>query len=361
MVHKIVGRVFLVAAAIVVLAATTTATAQWQVESKDGSSSIKFGYLAQARGDWLESADGESTAQDLYFRRLRLLFGGKLSPKWSFFFETDSPNLGKSAAGVKGAGDVYIQDFVITYTHNDALSVDVGMLLPGNSHNSNQSAASLLAVDYGPYSFLNSGPIDARVGRDYGVRLRGYPFKKHLEYRLEVLDGNRGPDANRPFRTSVRLVYYPFEAETGLYYSGTNLGKKKILAIGANYDAQEDYELKAFDVYWDWPIAGGNGVTLQGDYIQEDGGTTLPSLAKQDSLLIEAGFFIAKAKLSPFVQYADRDFDDPEAADTKFSQIGLAFWLKGHNRALKLGYGRLETDGAPDRDLVQLQLQVLQF
>ena len=142
--------------------AAPAANAQWEIKPTDNSS-IKFGFLMQGRADSVETTS-DDTAQDLYFRRLRLLAGGKINDQWSFFFETDSPNLGK---GSKGENDIYIQDFVVTYKPGgDAFNLDIGMLLDPVTYNSNQSAASLLTVDYGPYSFNWNGTLQGRVGRD---------------------------------------------------------------------------------------------------------------------------------------------------------------------------------------------------
>jgi hypothetical protein len=70
------------------LGASPTANAQWQIDGP-GESSIKFGYLAQMRADAVDN--GSDTATDLYFRRLRILAGGRINEQWTFFFETDSP------------------------------------------------------------------------------------------------------------------------------------------------------------------------------------------------------------------------------------------------------------------------------
>ncbi len=93
------------------------------------------------------------------------MFGGKVAERWTFFFETDSPNVGKSLGdrtsnptGAKDAGNIYIQDAYVTYNQADWLKVDAGMMLIPLGHNHNQSAAMLLPVDYGAYSFTEGSP-----------------------------------------------------------------------------------------------------------------------------------------------------------------------------------------------------------
>lgn len=358
-----VAAMLLVAIAIV---SVGSQAGEWEVKSAKEHSMIKFGYLVQGRLEATDTSDGSDTSKDLYFRRLRLLAGGKLTEKWSFFMETDSPNLGKGTSTGKPNGatrkqDLYIQDFVLTYNHSNAFKLDMGMLLIPMSHNSTQSAVSLMPHDYGPYSFLESAPSDSNVGRDYGVLARGHVADDHLEYRVGVFQGNRGTDSTEDFRYVGRLVYYPFEAEKGLFYSGTTLGKKKIVAIGASIDQQDEYQSHAADVYVSWPVNDGDGVTFQADWIHYDGDVTYPTLAEQDALLIEAGYYFASKKLQPFIQYAERDFESEETADLDKTSIGLAWHIRGHNMALKFAWVQLGVDGGIDRDQYVVQLQTFVF
>jgi hypothetical protein len=353
-----------VLAAATLLLCAAPARAQWQIDSKDGSTNLKLGFLAQPQAEFLDTADGEHTSQNLYLRRFRLLFGGKISEKWTFFFETDSPNLGKgdtTGSGAKNEANIFVQDAYVTYNHNDAFKIEAGMLLPALCHNCVQSAATLLPVDYGAYSFVSSTPLQARTGRDYGVQLRGYPAKKHLEYRAWVLQGVRGQQSRNALRVGGRLVWYPFEAETGFFYSGTNHASKKILALGGSVETQKSYQSYALDFYYDHPLGGKNGLSLQGNWLHIDGGQLLPSLVEQDTYLLEAGWYAAKAKVSPFVQYGKQNFKPTATADKEQFQVGLAWWLKGHNRNLKAGWGQQHVKGQPDRNQFQVQLQIFMF
>ena len=359
------GRAFqawVVTAIVFLLFCAGPLAAQWQIKSDDGKTSIKFGFLAQARGEMLDNASASDQSTDLFFRRFRILFGGKATEKISFFFETDSPNLGKAGAGgTKGTSDVYIQDMVLTYNASDALNVDVGMLLNAESYNSNQSATSLMAVDYGPYSFLHSGPLDLRVGRDYGVRARGYVLGDHLEYRAGVYDGLRENGSTNGLRFMGRLMYNVFEAQKGLFYQGTSLGKKKLLSFGVSYDTQSSYDAVGVDAYLDWPMPGGNGLTAQADWVSYDGGDFIPSFVKQDETMVEAGYYIGGPHLLPFVQWAKRNYDPAGLVDEDQLQIGLGYMFDGHNANLKSSYARISKDGSPDRDQFWLQFQVFRF
>ena len=365
------ARRFLPAAAAVLLIALVAApaAAQWQIDSKDGKSSLKFGFLIQPQLELLETADQDATSANLFIRRLRLIIGGTVNEHWSFFFETDSPNLGKtnpnlgaSQPGAKDQGDLYVQDAYVTYSQGMAFKVDAGMIMLPHSRNGTQSAATLLAVDYGPYTFLDSGPGGERVGRDYGVQLRGYPVGQKLEYRLAISQGVRGPEATNPLRVTGRAVYYPFGAETGFFYAGTFQGTKRQAGFGGGFDVQEDSRIFSVDAFFETPLfESRQGMTVQVNWMRYDGGTFLPALPKQDAFLVEAGYHVWKHRLTPFVQYQARNFAGTAQPDQDNFQAGVAWWLAGHQRNLKFSVGRQHTDGQPSRTQALLQFQLFAF
>lgn len=350
------------------VASTIPAAAQWQIESKDGKDSLKIGFLIQPQAELLELPDGEGTSTNVFVRRLRVLLGGTFGERWSFFIETDSPNLGKATprlaggSGAKDQGDIFVQDAYVTYSANPAFKVDAGLIMLPHSRNGTQSAATLLAVDYAPYTFLDSGPSGERVGRDYGIQFRGYPLKQRLEYRVSIAQGVRGPNAENPLRVSGRCVYYPFAAETGFFYAGTFQGTRRQLGIGGGFDVQKDARIFSADVFFETPLVRKTqGATLQFNWMHYDGGAFMPSIAEQDALLFEAGYHLLNHRLTPFVQFQRRDFAASATPDQSVLQIGAAWWLAGHNRNVKVSVGRLHTDGQQDRIQFLLQLQVFYF
>jgi hypothetical protein len=364
-------RVFLSAAVAVVAlsAAVRPAAAQWQTESKDGTASMRLGFLIQPQLELLQTADQEATSTNLFVRRLRLVVGGALGEHWSFFFETDSPNLGKTnpnpgvgTPGLKDQSDIYVQDAYVTYSQGMAFKVDAGMIMLPHSRNGTQSAATLLPVDYGPYTFVDSGPGGERVGRDYGVQLRGYPAGQRFEYRLAVSQGVRGLEARNPLRVTGRAVYYPFGAETGFFYGGTFQGTKRQLGFGAGFDMQEDARIYSADAFFETPLAGARqGLTIQCSWMRYDGGAFLPALPKQDAFLVEAGYHVWNHRLTPFVQYQARDFAGTAIPGQDALQAGVAWWLAGHQRNVKFSVGRLHTDGQQDRTQMLVQFQLFYY
>src|SRR5262245_56122803 len=170
-----------------VLLSAGVATAQLQWESKDGKTSFRFGLLSQVMAESVDLPGTDDDADNIFLRRFRLIGEMKLAEELTVFLQSDSPNLGKGApAGTKDAGDIFLQDLVATWKFSQQFHLDGGLLLTENTYNHNQSAASLIAVDYGPFSFDESTPLGARVGRDEGLRARGYLFDDMLEYRFGI-------------------------------------------------------------------------------------------------------------------------------------------------------------------------------
>jgi hypothetical protein len=349
-------------------AVAAVSQAEWQVTSSDGQSSIKLGFLLQGRAEWLQdrtvgaSAD-RWTSQNLYLRRLRLLLGGKIDRRLSFFADMDGPNSGKVAGSgttEKEFADLFLQDFVATWSVAGDLRLDGGLILTPSSYNHLQSAASLLAMDYGPYSFLESAPLKAKTGRDTGVQARGLAFHKHLEYRLGTFQGLRANRATSPFRTVGRLAYYPVGAEPGLFYPGTSLGAKQLLSVGISGDVQGSYRSFGADLYCDQPLGSGRSLTFQADLYHYDGKAFLASMPAQTNFMIETGYTLLGNRLTPYLQVARQEYDRRGQDETSW-QTGLSWWVDGHRSSLKLAWGLVDKDDAPKRDQFLLQYQAFNF
>ncbi len=322
---------------------------------------FKFGVLLQGQADWLESSTADDWQQNLYLRRMRLLVGGNIAKNVSFFFETDSPNLGKTVNGTKTGASMIVQDAFLSWKLAEELTIDGGLILTGIAHNSLQSAATLLPVDYGAYSFLFSGPTQNVVGRDTGFQLRGYPFAKKLEYRVGVWAGQRDAAGKQSFRSTARLQYNFLDADTGFFYTGTSMGKKKILAVGAGCDTQKDYKSYAADVYVDLPVGQGGAVSGQLDWIRYDGGETFTTLPKQDVIYAEGGYFIKSVKLMPFAFYGNKNVANGDAGDESRWSVGIGYMAFGHNMNVKAAYGKIDPKNGKSVDQFTIQLQGFYF
>lgn len=343
------------------LALAVSARAQAVIKVSDDVN-LKFGVLGQFQGDWLEDPGTGDTIRNLFIRRIRLLFGGQVAKNVTFFVETDSANLGKTVAGVKNLpGTIVVQDAYGEFKAHDAVMVDAGLMFIPFSRNSIQSAATLLPIDYGAYTFAQSGPTQSSVGRDTGLQARGFLVGNRLEYRLGVFQGSRDTRSHRDFRYAGRAQYEVLDAEgTGFFYSGTYLGRKKVLAVGAAFDTQEDYHAYDGDVFFDYP-AGPGAVTAQVAINRFDGGTTLTGLPRQNDALIELGYLIRELKLTPVLQFSRRDLTGAVSGDENRWSLGLDYWWAAHNANIKGAYGRIHPRGVPSQNEFTVQLQLFFF
>ena len=91
--HAVAGALALAAA---LLAGRPPPPRSGRSRARTGRRSIKLGFLAQPQAEWLDTADRRRDVQNLFLRRFRIIFSGRVAEKWSFFFETDSPNVGKA-------------------------------------------------------------------------------------------------------------------------------------------------------------------------------------------------------------------------------------------------------------------------
>ncbi len=348
----------LLAAVMLSLPLTAGAQPPVQVQSRDGASSISFGLLTQAMAQRDFSDNGPST-HDICFRRFRLIGGGKLANKVKLFVDSDTPYMGEHNAQWSMPA-TYLQDLIVTYEWRTGLMVDTGLLLVPDSYNGTQSAASLLAVGYGAYSFLASAPTHSRVGRDQGVQLRGYLAKNRLEYRAGIFRGAMKVDPEMSPRYVGRIVWHPFGAQTGFFYAGTMHGKKKLLGVGASVDRQEHFSVYSADVFAEWPLRGGAAVTAQADYTRYDGGLTFSSLPRQHTWMAE-GSYTGRRRIGAFGQIARQDLVASGRPDAAAFQAGLMYWMKGHRRNVKVGVGRTLKTATPGHTQLLVQSQLFVF
>jgi hypothetical protein len=346
------------------LAAFPPTPPQLKLESANGNS-IRFGVLWQGQYEAHGSSSSGTQTQNLSLRRFSILLGGTVLNRLEYFFDTDFPDLLKAPTGDQGQKNgpgISTKDAFVTYRAvDDAFKIDAGLMLPAGTHNWLQGAGSLYGWDF----FLNSyrysngtvfGSTGNPYGRDVGVQLRGLVLDGLLEYRAGVFQGKRNPaTADRPasvnsFRYAARVQLNFLDPETGYFYGGTYLGKKKIFSVGASIDAQHEnggtYRSIGGDALLD--VAG---VTAQADLLYRDGKAVIV-LPKQTALMLEAGYRFDAAKLSPIARF-ERRWDGGSETDVGG---GLAYWAYGHTSNLKAFYTRLIPDGTP-KAYGQLNLQ----
>ncbi len=366
-----------------------------KIESKNAT--LKIGLLLQPQYEAISGGVSagpvtgigdeahKGLSNNLFIRRTRLLVGGTLFKTFEYFFDTDAPNLFKgdtainpgampptSGTGAKGGNTIIVQDaFGTAKLYEDAFKVDIGYMLTPGAHNALQGAGTLYGVDYFSSTFLHNTLLNTAAGvnpagRDVGLQFRGLVLDNHIEYRLGVFQGKRNPGTadqvagQNMFRLAGRVQINILDAETGFFYAGTYLGKKKVLSLGAAYDFQDDYKHWAVDGFLDMPLGPG-GITAQVNVGAWKGGTyTTPALPNNvTAIMAEAGYRLDAFPISPIVKFEQLSVSDSDVKQTRFGG-GLAYWPFGHTINVKAFYTHVSTDpggGADKLGLDQFQLQ----
>ena len=342
------------------LSGITHAAAQIIVNAGD-EVSFRLGLLGQFQANTIEDAETDAQTSNLFIRRLRLMFGGQVAKNVTFFVETDSPNLGKMLENGKNIQPpMILQDAYAEFKATNAFSVNAGLMFVPFSRNFLQSAASLLPIDYGAFTYSQSAPTESSTGRDTGFQAKGYLLQDHLEYRVGAFQGLRDAASHRAFRYAGRVQYNVLDPEVGFFYTGTYLGTKKIVAVGGAFDTQNDYHAYAADLFIDHPLGPG-AVTGQFDYNAFDGGTTLRTLPRQHDVLLEAGYLVRALKLTPFVQITNRNLVDTSTGDETRISLGGNYWWIGHNANIKAAYTHIDPKALASQNEFTIQLQAFYF
>ena len=364
-----------------------TAFEPLKIESKNGSASLKIGLLLQPQFETIGSASATSSGStnNLFLRRTRLLVGGTLFKDFEYFFDTDAPNLfhtDPANANAKGLQVMFVQDAMATWkAYEDMIKFDAGYMLTPGAHNALQGAGTLLGLDYFSNSFNHSNAFNASfppVGRDLGFEVRGLLLDNHIEYRAGLFQGYRKPAvapamgssngevaSQNMFRFAGRIQINLLDAETGFFYAGTYLGKKKIASVGAALDMQSEYKHWAVDGFLDMPVGPGT-ITAQVNYSKWTGGDFLPVTAamppvsvlpSQSAIMAEAGFRFDAFPIAPIVKFEQLGFGDNDNKTTRIGG-GLAYFPYGHNINVKAMFTNINIKTPPADAVSQNQFQL---
>jgi hypothetical protein len=359
MIRRSLSLVFLLAAAA---ALSPVARAQ-AVLKVDENVSFRFGAAIQMWADWTQDPATRGYSQNLFIRRASFYVGGQVAPNVTFFIRTDSPNLGK--APKESSFTFFLEDAYAEWGVANEFILDGGLILVPFCRNCLEYSVRLLTLDFGSYSFLSNGVTQSSVARDSGFQAKGYLLGDHLEYRIGAFQGHREPLSRNSFRSAGRLQYNFFGTEKVPFYPGTYLGTKKILAVGAAFDLQADYKAFAADAFLDLPVGGGDGVTAQIDLLRWDGGTTFPTLQRQNDFFFEGGYYVSSAKLLPWVRFESQRYSARvnEVRNQKRFQVGMTWYAFGHNANVRAAFGKIipSAAGLPLTNQFTVQMQLFYY
>jgi hypothetical protein len=325
---------------------------------KIGDAMVRFGLMLQPQLDFQENTAG-NTGQNFLVRRARFLVGGQVSKTVFFFFETENSRLGNSnAQGTKTMNTGFqTLDAVAEWRVNKKFNISGGLLRVPTSRDALESASNEFTLDFNTYAFTATTALAGTGGRDTGAMVRGYFLKDKLEYRAAVVSGLRGTGARNTMRTVGRVQYNFFDTEVYGFpsYAGSNFGKKKILALGAAYDTQEDYDGFTTDLFADIPTRFGSAIGTATFQRLDAPVTMVAALAKSDIATLDGGLYFKKSKIGPWARWEQREFDASGRTESRY-MVGLNYYPLGNNFNIKAGYGRFTP--AVGREMGQFCIQL---
>ena len=343
------------------------------VESADGNSKLQIGGWAQLWYVYTDAdkSSGESS-NNIRARNFKLALKGTLFSK----------NIGYKYQADLAKGFT-TEDLYLNYKFGAPLMVQVGQFKPPQSRQELTSLAKQLFVNRS----LANDTFD--LGRDTGVQASGAFWKKLLEYRLGVFDGN-GPNTNNPDNRMMlagRIDINPlgpvpldeaaWYSEKPLLNVGGSVAYEKmgpndvgtkfntdddVLDVALNLDGLTSTSFTAAygsDLSWLLRTVNADaywlGCSLAAEYYALTASPQLGSDWNADGYYVQAGYQIIPQKLEVGARYsAIKSTDDNASAkfDKNETQFGANYYFAKHNLELQADFTLVNdnlNDGKDDR------------
>ena len=341
-----------------------------EIESRFMLWGVWFGRDMVASGSVAQTEDIE----DFFLRRGRFLARYRPTDTLELYLQLGQDNWGSKVStdetGLK------IKDFYVNWKAREAIQVAAGQFKIPFLRNNLQSGFNQLLVDRSSVT----GIRPAREGsRDIGFMAWGNAGG--FQYRAALTDGTDQEDLNTGSspRGSARVAWNWETREKGLSYTGTSIGKEKVLQIGLQGDVQSDradpldtgftedlrdYGAWALDAYFDHPFGRGWAVTLEGAWIERRDDYEDPALGVRnvDAFYTQAGLLLPCEFRGTRFQITARLDDQDSRRDTGRGSttgktLGMNWFLKGHDQKLQLDYSRrTERPTNLDNDALRLSM-----
>ena len=367
MFHTLFQRTLLSVTAGGLMLALVPAPASAQLQIKNEDVTIKFGIQGQFWADWNQDATAASVGsqgyqQNFFLRRARLMMGGNIGDKISFFFQTDDPKLGITPKNLSTG--FILQDAFMEYKVNNYLQIAGGEMLVPFSRQGLQSTLSYYTLDISSVATPNNAALQQSALRDMGFQARGYFLHDRLQYRGGIFAGERDVNGRNPLRQALYLQYDFFSPEKEYAYAGTALGKRKILAIDVGGDRQSSYRGYSANIANDTPVNGGDEIGFNLQYLHFDGRQKFVTVPDQNNFMAEAAYYVHKAKFQPFVRAETQRFV-AAVNDTKtINRVGggVNYYIRNQNLKWTAQVLRaLPQNGSPIRPSNEFTLQMQAF
>lgn len=353
--------------------------AQLKIENEDVT--LRFGIQGQFWADWTQDATAPSAgpqgyAQNYYLLRDRLMMAGKIGDRISFFFQTDDPKLGLSPAGETATKTLttgnatspgfIIQDAFVEYRVSDQMQFSAGEMLVPSSRQSLQSTISYYTINVSSLATISNSATAESALRDVGFQARGYFFGDRLQYRGGIFAGERNANGRNAPRPAAYFQYDFFSREKDYTYTGTALGKRKILAIDAGGDKQGSYRSMTANLANDTPVRGGDEIGFNFEVLHYDGRNKFLTIPDQNNYIAEGAYYIHKVKFQPFAKFESQNFVAAIEGTKDINRYGggANYYIHGQNLKWTVQYTRsLPQNGSLIRPSNELstQLQVFYF
>ncbi len=212
-----------------------------------------------------------------------------------------------------------------------------------------QSAGKLHGIDFHGAFLKRAGGI---THRDMGIMVRGLLSDNRIDYRYAIVDGEEfAPVTNKndTLRMVGRIGYNVFDPEPDFFWSGTYLGKKKVLSFGASFDVQpgvggksgEDlYSAFALDAFADMPVGKNHIVSTLNVYSYGEGGV----IRKGVGLWADFGYRIDK--IEPIVEFEWYEPSEGNLGKRLAFMGGVNWWIQGYNVNIKFQVGTQSLNGS---------------
>lgn len=387
--------------------------------TEDGSQWVRFilWNQVQLNSNNLSGDDNFNVKPNI--RRSRLLVLSQVTDKIFTYIHMGVNNVNSGRLGQIDGSDptqLFLHDAAIDYKFSEALSVGGGLhYWNGLARLSSWAGLTSLTYDIpNPLVFVPGIGGTDQFARHVGIYAKGKLGK--FEYRVAVNDpsltGFRETPTNVSENNSVygawnfhdkgrtilegNLKYNFIGSESNLlpYVVGTYLGKKKTLSASVGFfnhanstfslinDANPILETDdaaaiasktntgntnhfSFDVNYDTPLgSNGGALTAYGAYINYDYGENGggPAGATGNALYAHLGYLIPKTKMQPYIAYQNRDWDDTTVLGSQrggtTTNLGLNYYISGHNLKLTLEYVKSNFDVGADNSQLRFQAHI---
>jgi len=361
---------YLIAVSLFALAGTTQAV-DFNIADQPAQAGVRLQLWAQQiqRG----ASNGADMA-DFSMRRAYFYAGGAVNKYFSGFLQVAGDRIGQANITENtgnGIGSGFaVRDAWIVAKPADAFQVQMGrMFVPFMRVTGTESPFGQMTSDVPSFQQGNMIP-GRRVMRDDGLALWGNVAGGFFQYRAAVMDGANTSGNDGSLRLAGRVSLSFLEPETGWLASQTYLEKKKVIAVGAGFDALNriatavNHRAWTVDLFANMPCGCGGAWTLDSAFGRFD----------QDATRYTGNYYMAVGgyllpfqpnghQIQPFVRYESFDTNDgvtAAASDEREIAGGVNWYLPGlgHKAKITLDAAAVRARGQRTQHKVTTQLQL---